>query len=123
MEVESWQVALRSVGVQASESTVYLWRQKWRKGGEAAMTDRRHGRRCKMNDRLRPWSNPAFALDHYPGARTYATACFSDMACPTGQVDLSTISSKVYQENARFACPICPCVILYNIVHIVLTFQ
>ncbi|HMN31629.1 MAG TPA: helix-turn-helix domain containing protein [Caldilineaceae bacterium] len=51
----SWQAALHTVGVQASESTVYLWRQKWRQGGPAALSDGRHGRRHKMNEEIRAW--------------------------------------------------------------------
>jgi transposase len=38
-EGESWQAAVHAVGVQASESSVYLWRQKWRRGGQAALVD------------------------------------------------------------------------------------
>jgi transposase len=52
---ESWRTALDKVGVQASESSVYLWRQKWRRGGQAALVDGRYGRRHKLNDELRSW--------------------------------------------------------------------
>jgi hypothetical protein len=71
---ESWQAALHTVGVQASESTVYLWRQKWRQGGPAALSDRQHWRRHKMNEEIRaqsPCLRPmsASALSHQPLAR------------------------------------------------------
>ena len=51
----NWLEALARAGVQASESTAYLWRQKWRGGGEAALVDGRHGYPHKMSDEIRAW--------------------------------------------------------------------
>lgn len=51
----NWQEALMTVGVEASESTAYGWRQKWRAGGEATLVDGRHGYRHKLSDAIRGW--------------------------------------------------------------------
>ena len=50
-----WQEALSKVGVEASESTAYWWRQQWRVSGDAALVDGRHGYRHKMSDEIRAW--------------------------------------------------------------------
>jgi transposase len=51
----TWQEALTKVGVRASGSTAYGWRQKWRADGQAALVDGRHGYRHKLSDAIRGW--------------------------------------------------------------------
>lgn len=47
--------AVDEVGVDVTEMTAYIWRKKWREGGEAALEDKRHGYRYKMTDEIRAW--------------------------------------------------------------------
>jgi transposase len=51
----SWQEALAQVGVAVCESTTYIWRRRWREGGEVALVDQRRGYRHKMTDEIRAW--------------------------------------------------------------------
>jgi transposase len=66
----SWQDALTEVDVQASESSAYGWRQRWRSGGQAALVDTRHGYRHKLSDEIREWLHAyCEAAPHTPSSR------------------------------------------------------
>jgi transposase len=91
---ENWQAALRSVGVQASESTVYLWRQKWRQGGKGAISDGRHGRRYKMKDALRSWLQGYCAAAPDTPSRQLQAALFQRFAVAVSQGHLNLLRAQ-----------------------------
>lgn len=91
---ESWQAALQAVGVQASESSVYLWRQKWRSGGQAALVDGRHGQRHKLNDALRTWLQSSCAAAPERSSRELQAAIWQQFGVAVSQGHLNLLRAQ-----------------------------
>src|SRR5262249_21648218 len=103
---ESWQAALRTVGVQASESTVYLWRQKWRQGGPAAPIDGRHGRRNKMHEAIHSWLQGYCGVAPDTSSRQLQAALLQrfGVVVSQGHINLPRTQGIVEQAETRLVC-------------------
>lgn len=52
---QPWSAAIEQVGLKVCEATAYRWVRCWRQGGEAGLSEGRHGHVSKMTPEIQAW--------------------------------------------------------------------